>query len=106
MATESVWNAIVPETGETVICWWLLMEKTNYVGSLTGMPQTKAVAPFKAPIDEEKIKIDWLPYTDEWGNKFADGESYSLIYPEVTIPEDAYYVPLEDAREIRSPIRM
>ncbi len=72
--------------------------KDNYVGSLTGMPQTKAVAPFKAPIDEEKIKIDWLPYTDEWGNKFADGESYSLIYPEVTIPEDAYYVPLEDAK--------
>ena len=49
------------------------------------MPQTKAVAPFKAPIDEDKIKIDWLPYTDEWGNKFPDGETYSLIYPEVTI---------------------
>jgi len=67
----------------------------NYLSSLTGMPQTKAVHPFKAPIDEEKIRIKWLPYTDEWGNRFPDGESYDLIYPEVTIPEDAYYVPLE-----------
>lgn len=67
----------------------------NYLSSLTGMPQTKAVAPFKAPIDEEQIKIDWVSYTDEWNNKFQDGETYSLIYPEVTIPEEAYYVPLE-----------
>lgn len=67
----------------------------TYLSSLTGMPQTKAVAPFKAPIDEEKIEIKWLSYTDEWGNTFPDGESYSLIYPEVTIPEDAFYVPLE-----------
>lgn len=67
----------------------------TYLSSLTGMPQTKAVAPFKAPLNEDKIKIDWLDYTDEWGNKFPDGEMYSLIYPEVTIPENAYYVPLE-----------
>ena len=62
------------------------------------MPQTRAVAPFKAPIDESKIMIGWQEYTDEWGNKFPDGESYSLIYPEVTIPEDAYYVPLIGAK--------
>lgn len=67
----------------------------TYLSSLTGMPQTKAVAPFKAPIDEEKIKIDWVSYTDEWDNKFQDGEAYSLIYPEITIPQEAYYVPLE-----------
>lgn len=67
----------------------------TYLSSLTGMPQTMAVKPFKAPIDETKIDIKWLPYTDEWGNKFPDGETYSLIYPEVTIPEDAFYVPLE-----------
>lgn len=66
--------------------------KDNYLSSFTGMPQTKAVAPFKAPIDEEKIVIEWLPYTDEWNNTFPDGETYSLIYPEVTIPADAYYV--------------
>ncbi|MCR4828562.1 MAG: hypothetical protein K5864_03765 [Bacteroidales bacterium] len=69
-------------------------QNDNYVQSLAGMPQTKAVAPFKAPIDETKIQITWENYVDEWGNKFPDGETYSLIYPEVYIPEDAYYVPL------------
>ena len=73
-------------------------EDDNYLTSLTGMPQTRAVAPFKAPIDESKIMIGWQEYTDEWGNKFPDGESYSLIYPEVTIPENAYYVPLIGAK--------
>ena len=70
-------------------------QQGQYLSSLTGMPQTKAVAPFKAPIDENQISIAWLNYTDEWGNRFADGESYELIYPEVTIPQSAYYVPLE-----------
>ena len=70
-------------------------ETDTYLSSLTGMPQTLAVEPFKAPIDESQIKIDWLAYTDEWGNRFPDGESYQLIYPEVNIPEQAYYVPLE-----------
>lgn len=70
-------------------------QNDTYLSSLTGMPQTKAVAPFKAPIDETQIQISWLNYTDEWGNRFPDGETYSLIYPEVTIPEAAYYVPLE-----------
>ncbi len=65
-----------------------------YETSVAGMPQTKAVAPFKPSIDEEKINIAWLDYTDEWGNRFPDGETYSLIYPEVTIPEDAFYAPL------------
>lgn len=65
-----------------------------YEKSVAGMPQTKAVAPFKAPIDESKIQIAWLNYTDEWGNRFDDGESYDLIYPEVNIPEDAFYAPL------------
>ena len=45
-------------------------QNDTYVSSLTGMPQTKAVAPFKAPIDESQIQISWLPYTDEWGNTF------------------------------------
>ena len=65
-----------------------------YETSVAGMPQTKAVAPFKPSIDEEKINISWLNYTDEWGNRFPDGETYSLIYPEVEIPEDAFYAPL------------
>ncbi len=69
-----------------------------YIQSLAGMPQTKAVPPFKAPIDEDQISIEWLTYTDEWGNKFDDGETYELIYPEVTIPASAYYVPLMATR--------
>ena len=60
-------------------------ENDTYLSSYTGMPQTGAAAPFKAPLDERKIKIQWLPYTDEWNNTF----------PEVTIPEDAFYVPLQ-----------
>lgn len=67
----------------------------NYLSSYTGMPQTKAVAPFKGPIDETKIQISWLSHVDEWGNRFPDGETYSLTYPEVYIPEEAYYVPLQ-----------
>ncbi|MCH5241901.1 MAG: hypothetical protein J1F67_05710 [Muribaculaceae bacterium] len=63
-----------------------------YVPWLAGMPQSHAVAPFKAPVDESKITINWLHYTDEWGNKFPDGESYDLIYPEVNMPADAVYV--------------
>ena len=63
-----------------------------YVSWLAGMPQSHAVAPFKAPVDESKITINWLHYTDEWGNKFPDGESYDLIYPEVNMPADAVYV--------------
>ncbi len=75
----------------------VVYDKTTnaYEKSVAGMPQTKAVAPFKAPIDEEKITIDWLPYTDEWGNRFPDGETYELIYPEVNIPQDAFYAPLD-----------
>jgi len=65
-----------------------------YETSVAGMPQTKAVPPFKPSIDEEKISIAWLGYVDEWGNRFPDGETYDLIYPEVTIPEDAFYAPL------------
>ncbi len=77
----------------------VLYDKTDnsYLTSLTGMPQSQAVAPFKAPLDETQITIDWLDYTDEWGNTFPDGETYSLIYPEVTIPASAYYVPILSA---------
>ena len=70
-------------------------ETDTYLSSITGMPQTNAVAPFKAPIDESKIRINWLNHTDGWNNTFPDGETYSLIYPDVVIPQDAYYVPLE-----------
>ncbi len=64
----------------------------SYVPWLAGMPQSHAVAPFKNPLDETQIKVQWLDYTDEWGNKFPDGEAYELQYPEVTMPQSAVYV--------------
>lgn len=63
----------------------------GYVNWLAGMPQGHAVEPFKAPLDESKVILKWFDYTDEWGNKFPDGESYSLRYPEVTMTPDAVY---------------
>ena len=63
----------------------------GYVSWLTGMPQGHATQPFKAPLDESKVIIEWKKYTDEWGNKFPDGESYDLEYPEVTLAPDAVY---------------
>jgi hypothetical protein len=64
----------------------------GYVTWVAGMPQSHAVAPFKAPVDESKITVRWLNQTDEWGNKFPDGETYELQYPEVTMPAEAIYV--------------
>ena len=66
-------------------------ETNAYVSWLAGMPQGHATAPFKAPLDESKVKITWKKYTDEWGNKFPDGETYDLEYPEVTLSPDAVY---------------
>ena len=80
-------------------------EQSGYISEVTGMPQTQAMAPFKAPIDENQIKIEWkqvsqmpsgLPMT------FEDGEQYSLIYPEVTIPVTAFNTnPLPTDYEVR-----
>lgn len=73
-------------------------QTNSYIQSVAGMPQTIAIEPFKTPIDENKIEIKWLTYTDDWGNKFPDGETYDLIYPEVTIPYSAYYSPITVSR--------
>lgn len=67
-------------------------ETEGYVPWLSGMPQTHAVAPFKAPLDESKIMVTWVDATDEWNNRFDDGEEYELQYPEVSIPREAIYV--------------
>ena len=64
-----------------------------YISEVTGMPQTQAMAPFKAPIDETQIQIDWKTVTEMESGlamTFPDGESYSLIYPEVRIPQSAF----------------
>lgn len=63
----------------------------GYVSWVAGMPQGYAVAPFKAPVDHSKITVTWHDYTDEWGNKFDDGENYSLQYPIVEMSKDAIY---------------
>lgn len=64
----------------------------GYVPWLAGMPQLYAVAPFKAPVDGSKVKVSYREATDTWGNRFDDGETYSLRYPVVDMPSDAIYV--------------
>ena len=64
-----------------------------YISEVTGMPQTQAMAPFKAPIDENQIQIEWKNVTameSGLSMTFPDGEAYSLIYPEVRIPQSAF----------------
>ena len=50
------------------------------------------LAPFKAPLDPDQITVTWKNATDEHGNKFANGETYELRYPEVKMPKTAVYV--------------
>lgn len=61
------------------------------VSSMGAVPMTMAVPPFKPMFYEDKVHINWLPYTDDWNNTFPDGERYSLIYPEVTVDNDCFY---------------
>lgn len=65
----------------------------GFVAEVTGMPQTQATEPFKAPIDESQIKMQWHHVTAMESGlpmKFPDGEAYDLIYPEITIPRSAF----------------
>lgn len=64
----------------------------GYVPWLAGMPQLYAIAPFKAPVDGSKVRVSYREATDTWGNRFDDGETYSLQYPVVDMPSDAIYV--------------
>ncbi len=68
-------------------------DNNAYISEVTGMPQTQAMSPFKAPIDESLINIEWKTVTQMESGlamKFPDGEAYELIYPEVTIPQHAF----------------
>ena len=87
---EGAFNTADPGNGCLLVVY--NPETEGYVPWLAGMPQSHAVAPFKAPLDESKITVKWLEATDRWGNRFDDGETYSLQYPEVTMPSDAIYV--------------
>ena len=77
-----------------------------YVSEVTGMPQTMAADPFLPPIDESRISITWnrVPAMESGlPMQFADGETYSLIYPELTIPESAFNTdptPYSDGRQV------
>ena len=68
-------------------------DTNGYITEVTGMPQTQAMSPFKAPIDESQISIEWKNVTAMESGlpmKFEDGEEYALIYPEVRIPQLAF----------------
>ncbi|MBR1388071.1 MAG: hypothetical protein IJ569_00400 [Prevotella sp.] len=68
-------------------------DNNAYISEVTGMPQTAAMSPFKAPIDENQIQIDWKTVTameSGLSMTFPDGEKYELIYPEVRIPQSAF----------------
>ena len=77
----------------------------SYITEVTGMPQTQAMSPFNAPIDESQIKIEWKDVKEMPSGltmTFPDGESYELIYPEVTIPVTAFNTnPLPSNYEVR-----
>ena len=64
-----------------------------YISEVTGMPQTQASYPFRPPLDEDQISITWHEVTAMESGlpmEFEDGEKYSLIYPEVSIPTTAF----------------
>lgn len=66
----------------------------SYITEVTGMPQTKAMTPFSAPVDEKQINIQPITVTtmpSGLAMKFPkDGETFALQYPEVTIPQSAF----------------
>lgn len=66
----------------------------QYITNVTGMPQTAAMYPFKAPIDENGIHITWNPistFEDGTPMKFPQGgETVTLQYPDVTIDQAAF----------------
>lgn len=87
---EGIYNASEIGNGTLLVVY---NPQTNaYVPWLAGMPQLFGVAPFKAPLNPDMITVTWKVATDEHGNKFADGTTYELQYPEVHMPKEAVYV--------------
>ncbi|HAT61596.1 MAG TPA: hypothetical protein DCS83_03470 [Prevotella sp.] len=81
-------------------------QANSYISEVTGMPQTKAMNPFKAPVDENQITITWNTVTSMPSGlamTFPDGgDSFQLIYPEVNIPQTAFHTdPLPDNYDVR-----
>lgn len=88
---EGTYDAAHQGNGTLLVLYDPNQPSEPYVSWVAGMPQLFGVAPFKAPIDPEQIKVEWKTVQDAHGNKFADGETYELRYPEVTIPVEAIY---------------
>ena len=87
---EGVYNA--KDQGNGTLLVVINPATQAYVPWLAGMPQLFGAEPFKAPLNPDLINVTWKVATDEHGNKFADGETYELRYPEVTMPKEAVYV--------------
>ncbi|MBR4572385.1 MAG: c-type cytochrome [Prevotella sp.] len=66
---------------------------SKYISEVTGMPQTKAMTPFKAPVEESGIHVAWKSVSAMPSGlpmQFSDGETFALQYPEVTIEQSAF----------------
>lgn len=92
-----------------------------FISEVTGMPQTQATEPFKAPIEESGVHFTWLTLgsneakNDVWGQHMKDGYfAYpdgtampKLQYPEVHVDQSAFHtnpVPTDYAVRIESTI--
>lgn len=77
----------------------------SYISEVTGMPQTQAQEPFKAPIDESGIHLQWLDVeasdvqNDVWAQHMSNGRfTYpdgtvmpTLRYPDIRIDLSAFH---------------
>lgn len=77
----------------------------SFISEVTGMPQTQATEPFKAPLEESGIHMQWLTLganeakNDVWAQHMKDGYfAYpdgtampKLQYPEVHIDQTAFH---------------
>lgn len=65
------------------------------IDQLTTFTMTMADTPFLPPLDPDKVSIKWKDVTSMPSGlamRFPDGEAFSLHYPEVSIPQDAFNV--------------
>ena len=65
----------------------------EYIEEVNSMILTQATDPFLPPLDESGVTITWKTVTEmESGLPlyFPDGETYELIYPEVSVNSSAY----------------
>jgi len=63
------------------------------IDQLTTFTMTMAMSPFLPPLNPDKVSITWKDVDameSGLAMQFPDGETFSLRYPEATIPEDAF----------------